>query len=38
MRSRKAGGESGENPELSRSCMGSHVIGIPSQGNGETRN
>ena len=38
MRSRKAGGESGENPELSRNCMGSFIIASPSQGNDETRN
>ena len=36
---RKAqGGESGENPELSRNCMGSFAIAVLSQRNGKAMN
>lgn len=38
LQSRKAGGESGENPELFRNCKGSPVIEILSQRYGRMRN
>lgn len=38
LQSRKAGGESGENPELSRNCMGSIIMEFLSQRHDDVRN